>query len=71
MHNVVFLDTKYYSAIVNLIGVTESFEYSEDFLNQIEALIIHMDSNKSSGLDDLKQWEKLDTDSDPEANTSH
>nr|AEE61887.1 unknown [Dendroctonus ponderosae] len=60
------IDTKYYSAIVNLIGVAELFEFSEDFLNQIEALIIHMDSNKSSGLDDLKQWEKLETESDPE-----
>lgn len=51
---------------MNFIGIHESYERSDDFNKQVEALVIHMDSNKASGLDDLKQWEKLETDCDPE-----
>lgn len=60
------IDTKYYSATVNLIGIQESYNRNEDFNNQVEALIVHMDSNKLTGLEDLKPWEKLENDCDPE-----
>ncbi|CAG9762873.1 unnamed protein product [Ceutorhynchus assimilis] len=60
------IDTKYYSAIVNLIGMHVSYKRNEEFNKHIEALIIHMDSNKSTGLEELKQWEELETDCDPE-----
>ncbi|XP_050507816.1 alpha- and gamma-adaptin-binding protein p34 [Diabrotica virgifera virgifera] len=54
------IDTKYYTAQVNLLGIeTTEIEKDEDFLSRIEALIIHMDSNSKTGLDDLKKWEFL------------
>lgn len=32
----------------------------------MEALIIHLDTNKASGLDDLKQWDILEHECQPE-----
>ncbi|XP_066259192.1 alpha- and gamma-adaptin-binding protein p34-like isoform X1 [Euwallacea similis] len=60
------IDTKYYSAFVTFLGMPGTYERSDEFNSQVEALVIHMDSNKESGLDDLKQWEKLETECDPE-----
>lgn len=60
------IDTKYYKAEVNLIGITEDYTRTEEFNENVEALIIHMDSNKSTGLDDLKKWESLEHDCNPE-----
>ncbi|KAF7273970.1 alpha- and gamma-adaptin-binding protein p34-like [Rhynchophorus ferrugineus] len=60
------IDTKYYTATVNIIGLNELYERDEAFYNQVEALIIHLDTNKASGLDDLKQWELLENECEPE-----
>lgn len=60
------IDTKYYNAEVTLIGITEDYERTEDFNENVEALIIHMDSNKETGLTDLKKWIKLESDCNPE-----
>ncbi|XP_017780288.1 PREDICTED: alpha- and gamma-adaptin-binding protein p34-like [Nicrophorus vespilloides] len=57
-------ETKYYTAEVELIGLSEYTE--NEFQKNVEALIIHMDSNKSTGLDDLKEWEPLETNFDPD-----
>ncbi|XP_050296055.1 alpha- and gamma-adaptin-binding protein p34-like [Anthonomus grandis grandis] len=58
------IDTKYYSSIVNLIGLNESYERSMEFNSKVEALIMHMDANKSTGLEDLKRWSGLMEDCD-------
>lgn len=60
------IDTKYYNAEVNLIGIVENYKRTEAFSDSVEALIIHMDSNKSTGLEDLKKWESLESDYNPE-----
>lgn len=60
------IDTKYYTANVNIYGINEEFRRSEEFNNTIEALIIHMDSNKESGLDDVTKWLKIEDDAFPE-----
>lgn len=60
------IDTKYYEAEVNLVGITESYLRTPEFNENVEALIIHMDSNKESGLEDLRKWEDLENDCDPE-----
>lgn len=60
------IDTKYYNAEVNFIGITETYTRTEEFNDNVEALIIHMDSNKSTGLEDLKKWDSLENDCNPE-----
>lgn len=55
------IDTKYYTAQVNFLEIeTTDVEKDEDLIKSIEALIIHMDSNSKTGLDDLKKWKFLD-----------
>ncbi|XP_057665296.1 alpha- and gamma-adaptin-binding protein p34-like isoform X2 [Diorhabda carinulata] len=55
------IDTKYYTARVNFLEIeTTDAEKDEDLIKSIEALIIHMDSNSETGLDDLKKWKFLD-----------
>lgn len=60
------INTKYYNAEVKLIGITEDYKRTVEFNENVEALIIHMDSNKSSGLEVLKKWENLESDCNPE-----
>lgn len=60
------IDTKYYNAEVEFVGITEDYQRTEDFNENVEALIIHMDSNKTTGLEDLKKWESLENDCNPE-----
>ncbi|KAF2882097.1 hypothetical protein ILUMI_24100 [Ignelater luminosus] len=60
------IDTKYYTADVNIYGITEQFVRTGEFNNTVEALIIHMDSNKESGLDDIQKWGEIENDCDPE-----
>lgn len=60
------IDTKYYVADVNLVAINENYVCSEEFNESVEALIVLMDSNKQSGLDDLKVWENLENDSEPD-----
>ncbi|XP_030745796.1 alpha- and gamma-adaptin-binding protein p34-like [Sitophilus oryzae] len=60
------LDTKYYAATVNIIGLNDCYERDEEFNNNVEALIIHLDTNKSSGLEDLKKFESLQNECGPE-----
>lgn len=55
------IDTKYYTASVHLVGLENHLLRPDEFNNTIEALIIHMDTNKDSGLDDLSRWEFLET----------
>lgn len=59
-------DTKYYSAEVEFVGLSEDYQRTEEFNENVEALIIHMDSNKTTGLEDLKKWESLENDCNPE-----
>lgn len=56
------IDTKYYTAEVQIVGLEKEYIRSEEFNNNVEALIIHMDSNKLSGLDDITHWESLEKD---------
>ncbi|KAL1505605.1 hypothetical protein ABEB36_005133 [Hypothenemus hampei] len=60
------IDTKYYTASVNLLGIDETYQRHDVFNNKVEALLIHMDANKCSGLEDLQKWEQLEADCDPE-----
>ncbi|KAK5643712.1 hypothetical protein RI129_007557 [Pyrocoelia pectoralis] len=60
------IDTKYYTANVDIYGVTDAYDRTSKFNDNVEALIIHMDSNKDSGLDDLEKWTSLENDCDPE-----
>ncbi|XP_023015893.1 alpha- and gamma-adaptin-binding protein p34 [Leptinotarsa decemlineata] len=56
------IDTKYYTANIKLIGLENDFPRSERFNNNIEAIIILMDSNKSRGLEDLSKWDVFEHD---------
>nr|XP_022921027.1 alpha- and gamma-adaptin-binding protein p34-like [Onthophagus taurus] len=60
------LDTKYYKANVNVHGITKDYKRDSEFNSSVEALIIHIDTNKESGLDDLKVWQDLDDECNPE-----
>lgn len=60
------IDTKYYVADVNLVGINENYVRTEEFNESVEALIVLMDSNKESGLEDLKVWENLENDCEPD-----
>lgn len=60
------IDTKYYTAQVNIHGITEGYVRTEEFNNSIEALIIHMDSNKETGLEDLEKWKIIENDCQPD-----
>ncbi|KAG5882531.1 hypothetical protein JTB14_038142 [Gonioctena quinquepunctata] len=51
------IDTKYYTAKVNLVGLEDDPQRCESFANKIEGLIILMDANKQSGLEDLRKWD--------------
>lgn len=60
------LETKYYKADVDMIGISENYERTPQFNNNIEALIIHMDTNKESGLEDISKWGPIEIDSKPD-----
>ncbi|CAH1370579.1 hypothetical protein MTP99_012139 [Tenebrio molitor] len=60
------IDTKYYTAEVDIIGINEHYQRSQQFNENVEALIIHMDTNKETGLKDLLTWSALEEDCDPE-----
>lgn len=60
------IDTKYYTAEVNLVGITENYVRTQEFNDNVEALIIHMDSNKKTGLEDLKVWESIENNCEPD-----
>lgn len=60
------IDSKYYTAEICLMGIKEDFQRSEDFNNRVEALILHVDTNKLSGLKELDRWDKIDQDCDPD-----
>lgn len=55
------IDTKYYTANVNLLGLENDLKIDELNVEDVEALIIHMDTNKVTGLDDLSKWESLES----------
>ncbi|CAH1106375.1 unnamed protein product [Psylliodes chrysocephalus] len=56
------IDTKYYTAKVSLLGIETDVAMDKDVISSIEAVIIHMDSNNKTGLEDLKKWDFLDND---------
>ena len=60
------IETKYYTAEVDIIGINEQYQRSQTFNDNVEALIIHMDTNKETGLQDLTQWSAIEDDCDPE-----
>lgn len=56
------IKTKYYTTTINLIGFNDNItnlDKNASFLNTIEALIIHMDANKPSALEDVDKWTQL------------
>ncbi|XP_060532599.1 alpha- and gamma-adaptin-binding protein p34-like [Cylas formicarius] len=60
------INTKYYTADVSFVAFPSSYERSEEFNNQVEALIIHMDTNKESGIEDLDQYMVLEKECNPD-----
>lgn len=60
------LDTKYYRANVKLVGAEETSHLSPQLNKTIEGLIIHFDSNKVNGLDNIKRWHSIEEDTLPE-----
>lgn len=60
------LDTKYYTATIKLVGVEETSHLPPQLKKTIEALIIHFDSNKVNGLDNIKRWHSIEEDTLPE-----
>lgn len=60
------IKTKYYTAQVDLCPVRTGETRSEAFNKRVEAIIVYFDSNKDSGLDDVKMWEGLLEDSQPD-----
>lgn len=60
------IDTKYYTAQADILGIDEDFQRSEEFTHNVEALIIHMDTNKDTGLKDIEKWSTLEEECDPE-----
>ncbi|RZC39973.1 Adaptin binding domain containing protein [Asbolus verrucosus] len=60
------IDTKYYTAEVDIIGISEHYQRGQEFNETVEALIIHMDTNKETGLEDLSKWSVLEEDCAPE-----
>lgn len=60
------IDTKYYSANIILNGINKEYKRTEAFNGTVEALIIHMDSNKESGLHDIEEWHVIEDDCQPD-----
>lgn len=56
------IDTKYYTANIQLVGFEKDLNVTSEInMEGVEAIIIHMDTNKETGLDDLSKWEALET----------
>lgn len=53
------IDTKYYTADVDIHGISESYQRDEDFNDAVKVLIIHTDCNSESGLADLSRWDSI------------
>lgn len=60
------INTKYYTALVTLHGINLEYKRSAEFNQSVEALIIHMDSNKESGLNDLEKWKIIEDECKPD-----
>lgn len=60
------IDTKYYTAKVDLHPVKNYSNRDEDFNESVEAVIVYFDSNTENGLDDVKMWDKLLQDCQPD-----
>ncbi|KRT80733.1 hypothetical protein AMK59_6354 [Oryctes borbonicus] len=60
------IDTKYYTANVDLFAITDHYERDEDFNETVKALIIHTDCNIETGLTSLNKWEGIESDCDLE-----
>jgi len=50
------IDTKYYTADVNLCSVEKKTLGSEQFAMSVEAVVMHFDSNKNDGLTAVESW---------------
>lgn len=50
------IDTKYYTADVNLCAVEKKTLGSEEFAVSVEAIVVHFDSNRSDGLSAVEGW---------------
>ena len=60
------LRTKYYRASVDVHGITEHYERTKEFNESVEALIIHADTKKENGLDDLEKFQQIQKDCNAE-----
>nr|CAI5864619.1 unnamed protein product [Callosobruchus analis] len=54
------ISNKYYTAKVKFLGLEMPSDQTNELETNIEALILHMDANKESGLEDLNKWMHLD-----------
>lgn len=60
------IDTKYYTADITLVGISKTYERTQSFNETVEALIVHMDTNKDTGLEELQEWETIEKECEPE-----
>ncbi|GJQ77268.1 hypothetical protein Trydic_g20693 [Trypoxylus dichotomus] len=60
------IDTKYYTANVNLHAITEYYERDDEFNETVKALIIYTDCNVESGLTGLNKWKSIENECDLE-----
>lgn len=60
------IDTKYYNANIILHGINKEYKRTDAFNSMVEALIIHMDSNKDTGLLNIDEWSVVEDDCQPD-----
>jgi len=60
------LQTKYYTAEVDLVGIISDYDRNDEFNERVEGLLVVFDSNNDKGLSDLQIWEKLENSCSPE-----
>ncbi|KAI4463891.1 alpha- and gamma-adaptin-binding protein p34 [Holotrichia oblita] len=60
------IDTKYYTADVDIHGITEHYQRDDNFNESVRALIVYTDCNIENALQDLNKWECIENDCDPE-----
>lgn len=60
------ISTKYYTAKVDLCAIKTDEDRCEEFNESVEAVIVYFDSNTETGLEDVKIWNRLLEDCEPD-----
>lgn len=60
------INTKYYTAKVDLRPVKKYENLDDDLNENVEAVIVYFDSTTETGLEDVKMWDRLLEDCDPD-----